>query len=83
MFENSDADESICGAVTYSLVTLEDNGTYSDYSGTLLDIDEGYKTVRISQVSYTGGDMSIFVKAVNNFNNPVYKEISIVEICGK
>ena len=27
--------------------------------------------------------MTIFVKAINDFNDPVYKEISIVEICGK
>lgn len=78
-FTNSD--ETVC-PITFSLVD-SDGADIDEATAAFVSInDDGL--VAINEPTYPGGaDISLQVKAITDFNEAVYKPITITEICGK
>lgn len=78
-FTNSD--ETVC-PITFSLVDSE-GADIDDATAAFLSINPGGYIV-LEEASYPGGPtLNLQVKALTDFNEAVYKPVTVTEICGK
>jgi len=73
-------DPSVC-PTTWSIVNSEGGELETDVAA-FISINADGK-IAVDESQYPGKDLSLKVKAMTDFGTPVFKTITVIEICGR